>query len=152
VTPSLLLSKQIRLLLCFDNKAFQEDHFFETDVQDTDQVFYAQKVERTVLEQTSIDVSWCKKNYQCFVAFLPVSSLQVGTLLAYSDLENKAFSPTVLTQFSFQKINTQKYLIDYEHFLHPVKRIDFNIKVKAQKWSVVDNKYGSALMRLDLLS
>lgn len=54
-----------------------------------------------------------------------------------------------LASLSMKKISAQKYALQWEHFRHPHHNLDFQIKVNLHKWAVVDNKYGSALIRLD---
>lgn len=131
------------------------------------------------IRKLSLNSNWCKKNYVCYSLKLDEKRLRKKTSIltavpynvrmAIGNPSYKLPSENQLLSFqgpfmeevgqnwryneiatvSIKKINSQRFDVSFQNFIHPFSPIDFDIKVRTQKWAVVDNKYGSALIRID---
>ena len=157
-------------------------YIYKSDFVPSYQYALAHHVKNKNLSSLALNTSWCNKNYTCYRATLPSDMAEKQTVLITSTIllpqkeeqELHPLHPIVnnqtimsscqkislmqswryhhLTNFHISQINSQRYDIKFTNFKHPQQKLNFDIKVRTQKWSVVDNKYGSALIRLDLKS
>ena len=121
-----LFCKETALLLCFDKNAFPLDHQNHLDLENmaSKNLLWAQPVSTDRLIQTSIHTHWCEQNYQCYEVQLTDDSLENAYIVA-KDHSVTQEKDLLLTEFSFEKINAQRYYLHYRHFAHPHENLNF---------------------------
>lgn len=73
----------------------------------------------------------------------------LSTHFHFSSALNTYWSYKYLTHLHLKKLSGQVYGISLKKFSHPNQPLDIEIKAHLHKWSIIDNKFGSALIRLD---
>lgn len=147
----------VMLTVCINNNA-RSNAISKSEFHPSFEYAVAHALEQDKLSSLALNTSWCKKNYTCYQAALPDKLIKKPVMILTPTHTTTEQPISIvsnyhnLTELFISRINSQRYNIKFTNFTHPHQQLNFDIKVRAQKWAVVDNKHGSALIRLDLKS